>query len=264
MGTKYKRSAFTLVELLVVIGVISILIALLLPTLSAVRRAAKDTRCASQLRQLTEATVMYLNDQRHYPYQSSMPALGGALPLAIQAPVLNAIGPYLSWQPVLATQNIRELPALSVCNLRAEVDAMLEPYPPAAFGAPFWNTGYSYCGALLSMGQVSGTGKALIPQRVADLRGNRRGVLWSDNMVLMESGGAPIGWGYFHIKGGHHVEPVFLTIVDPVSYRGHHRAWSDGSVEWLPRGSFSLTPADAETTAAYRVGTAGLMVYIYY
>ena len=58
--------AFTLIELLVVVAIIGILASLLLPALSAARRAAKSTVCIGNLKQLGSAVACYLNDHNEY------------------------------------------------------------------------------------------------------------------------------------------------------------------------------------------------------
>src|SRR5438105_12316397 len=69
MRTTLKlKHGFTLVELLVVIGIIAVLVGILLPALSKARDAAKMTMCKAHLQQINNATRMYANDNRdHYP-----------------------------------------------------------------------------------------------------------------------------------------------------------------------------------------------------
>jgi len=77
MKRLHRTRGFTLVELLVVIGIIALLISILLPSLNRARETANRVKCASNLRQIGQALLLYSNENKG-AYPRTMYAAGSA------------------------------------------------------------------------------------------------------------------------------------------------------------------------------------------
>jgi prepilin-type N-terminal cleavage/methylation domain-containing protein len=100
-----KQNGFTLVELLVVIGIISVLIAMLLPALNKARQQAKVVMCASQERQISLALMMYAQDNKGW-----FPLVWWGAPQAFRDEASGSVATP-AMKPYLPSANIMRCPA---------------------------------------------------------------------------------------------------------------------------------------------------------
>lgn len=101
-----RLHAFTLVELLVVTGIVAVLIGLLLPVLSRAREQANRTLCISNVRQLGMAVLMYCNENRGWFPTCAYPANGIA---NVQMP-----SDWIWWE---ANRNLDDSPVAQLLNV---------------------------------------------------------------------------------------------------------------------------------------------------
>lgn len=126
----HSPRGFTLLELLVVVGIISVMAAILLPALSQARESAKATLCLSNIRQLSTALVAYENDNNGWlPQQNGDYVASFADPAVYEAPgganFLASLSDYFS--------NMQSAYAVWVCPSAAPTDweGIYEPAPPS-------------------------------------------------------------------------------------------------------------------------------------
>ena len=90
----FARAAFTLVELLVVIGIIALLVSILMPALSASRAQSLSVACKSNLRQNYSFMLMYANENKGYMFPRHW---GAGMPRTRRWPLLVFKPPV--WNP---------------------------------------------------------------------------------------------------------------------------------------------------------------------
>lgn len=243
-----------------VIGILTLLIGMLLPTLAATRRAADRTACASRVRDLVAASHFHLVNNRRFPAPLYMPAAGGVMPASIQPRLLAELAAALRYPDPTPATTLDQLPPAFLCPVRRKLD--FNTAIDSSLGTPIWQTGYMYVGGLE---QKPNGGTILLPDRHANIRGSRRGVLWADTLTVAAYGPTILGYGYFHTVGAVDFDPTYKVSRTRSGLDGQHLGWSDGSVEWVPGRRILFDPANPDAHTSYKVtiGPAYTVRYLY-
>src|SRR5271170_8142810 len=101
----FQRRGFTLVELLVVIGIIALLIGILMPALTRARAQAQSVACLSNLRQIGQLIFMYSDSSKgslpygYYDWATQIPTGTSNLQNGIGNPPIATVS--VSWDMLL-------------------------------------------------------------------------------------------------------------------------------------------------------------------
>ncbi len=224
-------AAFSLMELLVVVAVVAILAGLLVPVLANAKHRAKRTVCLNNLRQLTLADSMYAGDHGRFPPPNDF--VPSSITVERLAQIAQSLGATVPSGPASSWPKRGAQPKWFNCPMAVD-----SGYAEGITLGGGVYTGYAYVGGLEESRMV-GLGFATVvhPDHLADARHTRRGVLWVDVLdeFIMTD---PRRFEFFHARKRVRY-PDFRYHAGELD--GIHRAWSDGSVEWLEGGRLQLT-----------------------
>ena len=204
MVRRRTRAAFTLLELLVVVAIVAALVALLLPALAGAREQARRVACASNLRQLHAAFMMYAQDNR-----GKFPMLGA----------LNGWEEdWIHWQPHRDIGRSALAPYLggfSPSAARCPSDD-IDARPPPMFP---WDVEYRYSYSVDLYSYPASAGWE-IPHHVNP---GLRYLTASDRLMLMDEDEATVNDGVY--DSGFHANTPFENTLANRHDRRRHSGW---------------------------------------
>ncbi|HEV7300011.1 MAG TPA: type II secretion system protein [Tepidisphaeraceae bacterium] len=238
-----RHRAFTLVELLVVIGIIAVLLGILLPTIAGSRRSAVRVQCASNLRQQVMTMHVYANEHRGF-----LPRYDPFLlpPAATSTDTgANSIDLANAWYDAMLTRYKQPHDLLFCPDATDELKSRkynLFSYIIAGYShwVPRRDADLMYppaetVGAYL----VNGSDPIQGPVRLGDRLAKTNPVLSDSVLVIKERVVDPTSYNLatapqsdFQIDLSHHLHRGRLT--------GANLAWIDGHVEWRPPRELKL------------------------
>ena len=249
-----RRHAFTLVELLVVVGIIAILTGILMPALRAVRASARTAQCASTLRSFAQANQTYSSQYNGWfvPFK-----IGPKPPPTGQPPQFQKKAPF-DWQPWYQYAGYKRLlVAITMSNGYLADD---KAYYPPSFICPdaslTWasNPTKGRYDLQRSYG-YNGQGKNGADKQAEDpvfYRGWRQGQIKRSADKIMFADSTHWGWEMTASSSGKYNTYGENTTSGHVGIAYRHKggvnvAFWDGHVEWLPKEEvISVSPSNSK------------------
>ena len=232
-----KRSGgFTLIELLVVVAIIAILAAILLPALTRAQESARRVKCAANLKQITVATLVYIDDNDGcFPNGG---ANGAYLTPALLMPFLGLPNPRFvstAYSSISGTSHVLYCP-----SARGKALAVWEGQE-AYLGGAFTFTGGQQCYGFndrLEGYTPYGPSFETVITRLAQVESPLPTVFWA-----LDAGSARYDYIYVGFMSGYrhggNWDGVWSDLIPKPGAVGFNSSFLDGHVEWISQEKFN-------------------------